>query len=221
MPLCQLVSYTSLCCDTARCSNIDFSSKKVSPVICPDLAGSAKQQFAKQISSGPPDLHALTGPTAIPPWPAPIPPISSGRLDDTLESFATLAPERDRPSPSPCPSPPPSPPPVQVLAPQLPPPAVLGPVEDGGGKEEEHAGGGQAAADSVCRVMGLLGMGHRLFVPRLLAVREGFRMVGLVGFIVGERTSQFNFCFLSEEQLVKKIYGEMQRTMFNKKQPVL
>jgi hypothetical protein len=29
----------------------------------------------------------------------------------------------------------------------------------------------QAGSESVCRVMGLLGMGHRLFVPKLLAVR--------------------------------------------------
>lgn len=46
-------------------------------------------------------------------------------------------------------------------------------VEDGEGKAEESAQGSQASADSFCRVMGLLGMGHRLFVPRLLAVRGG------------------------------------------------
>lgn len=38
-----------------------------------------------------------------------------------------------------------------------------------GGSAEEKAG----ETDSVCKVMGLLGMGHRLFVPRLLAVRLG------------------------------------------------
>lgn len=46
-------------------------------------------------------------------------------------------------------------------------------VEDGEGTAEERAHSSQASADSFCRVMGLLGMGHRLFVPKLLAVREG------------------------------------------------
>lgn len=46
-------------------------------------------------------------------------------------------------------------------------------VEDGEGAAEEKAHSSQASADSFCRVMGLLGMGHRLFVPKLLAVREG------------------------------------------------
>eukprot|EP00063_Salmo_salar_P096612 XP_014071447.1 PREDICTED: rab GTPase-activating protein 1-like, isoform 10 isoform X3 [Salmo salar] len=37
-----------------------------------------------------------------------------------------------------------------------------------GGSAEEKAG----ETDSVCKVMGLLGMGHRLFVPRLLATSK-------------------------------------------------
>ncbi|KAG7230620.1 hypothetical protein INR49_025337, partial [Caranx melampygus] len=99
-------------------------------------------------------------------------------LDDTLESSATLAPERDCPSPcptpppSPPPSPPASPPPLPTLAPHLPLPAVRRAVEDGEGKAEESAHSSQASADSFCRVMGLLGMGHRLFVPRLLATSK-------------------------------------------------
>lgn len=55
----------------------------------------------------------------------------------------------------------------------LPLPAVRTTEEDGEEKSEESAHGSQASADSYCRVMGLLGMGHRLFVPKLLAVREG------------------------------------------------
>lgn len=46
-------------------------------------------------------------------------------------------------------------------------------VEDGEGSTEERAQSSQASADSFCKVMGILGMGHRLFVPKLLAVREG------------------------------------------------
>lgn len=46
-------------------------------------------------------------------------------------------------------------------------------VEDGEGTAEEGGHSSEASADSFCRVMGLLGMGHRLFVPKLLAVREG------------------------------------------------
>lgn len=100
--------------------------------------------------------------------------------DDTLESPATLAPEQERSSLSPCQtlppsppsSPPPSPPPIPALAPHLPLPAVHRVLEDGEGASEERAGGTQASPDSFCRVMGLLGMGHRLFVPRLLAVRK-------------------------------------------------
>lgn len=100
--------------------------------------------------------------------------------DDTLESPATPAPERDRSSPSPCQtlppsppsSPPPSPPPLAALTPHLPLPAVHRVLEDGEEASEERARGAQASPDSFCRVMGLLGMGHRLFVPRLLAVRK-------------------------------------------------
>lgn len=104
---------------------------------------------------------------------------SKSHCDDTLESPATLAPERDPSSPSPCQtlppsppsSPPPSPPPIPALAPHLPLPAVHRVLEDGEGTSEERAQA-QASPDSYCRVMGLLGMGHRLFVPRLLAVRK-------------------------------------------------
>lgn len=45
-------------------------------------------------------------------------------------------------------------------------------MEDGEGKTEERAHGSQASPDSFCRVMDLLGMGHRLFVPRLLATSK-------------------------------------------------
>jgi len=92
-----------------------------------------------------------------------------------LESSAPPAPERDRPSPRP--SPPHSPPPTHALTTHLPLPAACGALEDGEGRagegEEEPAPGGQASADSYCKAMGLLGMGHRLFVPKLLAVRGG------------------------------------------------
>ena len=88
-----------------------------------------------------------------------------GPFDDTLESPATLAPPRDSPSPLPSP---PAPPPLPCLDPQLAPVAVHGAAEEAGSPGEVEAG----QADSVCKVMGMLGMGHRLFVPRLLAVRE-------------------------------------------------
>lgn len=45
-------------------------------------------------------------------------------------------------------------------------------VDNGEGKAEERAHSSEASADSFCKVMGLLGMGHRLFVPKLLAVRK-------------------------------------------------
>lgn len=100
--------------------------------------------------------------------------------DDTLASSATLAPERDHPSSLPCPTPPPSPPHtppstpsgVPALSPQLPHPAARRAVEDGDGTAEESTHSSQASADSFGRVMDLLGMGHRLFVPKLLAVRR-------------------------------------------------
>ena len=93
-----------------------------------------------------------------------------GRMDDMLEpTAATMAPAWDPLSTSstnPCPTPPPSPAPCTI------PPAVQLALEDGGSKvEEDGAQARQAGAESVCRVMGLLGMGHRLFVPKLLAVR--------------------------------------------------
>lgn len=105
---------------------------------------------------------------------------AKSHCDDTLDSPATLAPERDPSSPSPCQtlppsppsSPPPSPSPRPALTPHLPLPAVHRVLEDGEGTSEERARGTQASPDSFCRVMGLLGMGHRLFVPRLLAVRQ-------------------------------------------------
>lgn len=65
---------------------------------------------------------------------------------------------------------------MPALTPHLPLPAVCGAVEDGEEEEEEKAHSSQASADSFCRVMDILGMGHRLFVPRLLAVR--FRSLG-------------------------------------------
>ncbi|XP_046906248.1 rab GTPase-activating protein 1-like isoform X3 [Hypomesus transpacificus] len=46
--------------------------------------------------------------------------------------------------------------------------AVHGAAEEAGSPGEEKAG----QADSVCKVMGMLGMGHRLFVPRLLATSK-------------------------------------------------
>lgn len=58
------------------------------------------------------------------------------------------------------------------MTPRLPLPAVHRAVEDGEGTADERAHSSQASADSFCKVMGLLGMGHRLFVPKLLAVRE-------------------------------------------------
>lgn len=54
---------------------------------------------------------------------------------------------------------PPPPPPL--------PPAVRRPEE--GAPGEDRSG---PVTDCAGRVLGLLGMGHRLFVPRLLAVRE-------------------------------------------------
>ncbi|XP_056460502.1 rab GTPase-activating protein 1-like isoform X4 [Gadus chalcogrammus] len=79
---------------------------------------------------------------------------------------ATLAPAWDPLSSSsttPCPTP----------LPCTTPPAVQLALEDGGSKaEDDGAQAGQAGAESVCRVMGLLGMGHRLFVPKLLATSK-------------------------------------------------
>lgn len=49
------------------------------------------------------------------------------------------------------------------------PPAVRA-LEEGGSAGEEK---GAQGPDYSERVMTLLGMGHRLFVPRLLAVRDG------------------------------------------------
>lgn len=78
-------------------------------------------------------------------------------LNDTLESPINLSPELDRSSSSPYPLP----------------TLVMSVVEDGGDIGEEEPCGREAGVDSVCKVMGLLGMGHRLFVPRLLEVRLG------------------------------------------------
>ncbi|XP_037104527.1 rab GTPase-activating protein 1-like isoform X2 [Syngnathus acus] len=90
--------------------------------------------------------------------------------DDTLESSAIPSPKRDSPSPlasppSPLPSPPPLSAPLQL-------PAVRRAVEDGEGTAEQKAQSSQASADSFCKVMDLLGMGHRLFVPKLLATSK-------------------------------------------------
>uniref|UniRef100_A0A3P8WIZ0 RAB GTPase activating protein 1 like n=1 Tax=Cynoglossus semilaevis TaxID=244447 RepID=A0A3P8WIZ0_CYNSE len=61
---------------------------------------------------------------------------------------------------------------MPALTTHLPLPAVCGAVEDGEEEEEEKAHSSQASADSFCRVMDILGMGHRLFVPRLLATSK-------------------------------------------------
>lgn len=52
------------------------------------------------------------------------------------------------------------------------PPAVRA-LEEGASEGDEQAGLGP---DYTERVMTLLGMGHRLFVPRLLAVRDSYHM---------------------------------------------
>lgn len=73
-----------------------------------------------------------------------------------VEPPCILPPEKGLP-----PAPPPAPPrrASQVVG--------AGPAEDGGGAGEDRG----VVTDCACRVMGLLAMGHRLFVPRLLAVR--------------------------------------------------
>lgn len=133
-----------------------------------------------------------------------------GLLNDTLESSATLAPERDCPSsPSPCPTPPPSPPstpppsapPAPALTPHLPLPAVCRAGEDGERREEERAHSSNPSADPYCRVMGLLGMGHRLFVPKLLAVRDG------VGSCTTDRIKHAGFFGLKVGRLTDSIDG--------------
>lgn len=48
-------------------------------------------------------------------------------------------------------------------------PPVMRRLEEGGAAGEDRAG---MVNDCTDRVMGMLGMGHRLFVPRLLAVRD-------------------------------------------------
>lgn len=52
---------------------------------------------------------------------------------------------------------------------ELPMPPALRALEEGASSGEEQ---GALGLDYTERVMTLLGMGHRLFVPRLLAVRE-------------------------------------------------
>ncbi|XP_031159776.1 rab GTPase-activating protein 1-like isoform X3 [Sander lucioperca] len=61
---------------------------------------------------------------------------------------------------------------MPALTPHLPLPAVRRAMVDGEGKAEEIAHSSQASADSYCKVMDLLGMGHRLFVPKLLATSK-------------------------------------------------
>lgn len=166
--LSELASWTSVCCDTVWCGNINFLPQSVTLFtrtqpdrLNTDLNTAYCSPKHTNLSAPSQSFLQLRNPL----W----------RSDDTLESSATLAPERDRPSPSPCPtpppSPPPSPPPIPALTPHLQLPAVRRAVEDGEGKAEEGAHSSQPSADSFCKVMGLLGMGHRLFVPRLLAVR--------------------------------------------------
>ncbi|XP_041967876.1 rab GTPase-activating protein 1-like isoform X5 [Alosa sapidissima] len=53
------------------------------------------------------------------------------------------------------------------------PPAVRLALEDGAPGQENMGEGVGLGTDSTTRVLGLLGMSHRLFMPRLLAVREG------------------------------------------------
>lgn len=53
------------------------------------------------------------------------------------------------------------------------PPVVCRTLEDGPPGQEGIGEGVGMGADPTTRVLGLLGMGHRLFVPRLLAVRGG------------------------------------------------
>lgn len=53
------------------------------------------------------------------------------------------------------------------------PPAVCRTLEDGPPGQDHIGEGVGMGADPTTRVLGLLGMGHRLFVPRLLAVRGG------------------------------------------------
>lgn len=67
------------------------------------------------------------------------------------EALSPLTPERDLPSPP--------------LWAQIPP--AMRRLEEGGAGEDKAG----PVNDCTDRVMGLLGMGHRLFVPRLLAVR--------------------------------------------------
>lgn len=71
----------------------------------------------------------------------------AGDSGDALESRTLSSPDRELPMP----------------------PAVRA-LEEGASAEEEQAALGP---DYTERVMTLLGMGHRLFVPRLLAVRNG------------------------------------------------
>ncbi|XP_029988554.1 TMF-regulated nuclear protein 1-like [Sphaeramia orbicularis] len=121
----------------------------------------AESLFLPRLSNfvKPGQTFRLTHWSHLPPWP-----------------HSGTAPSPSPPSPTPPPSPPLSPSslpsPGTGPAPPFAPSSVRRAVEDGEGKDEEGAHGGQASADSFCRVMGLLGMGQRLFVPRLLATSK-------------------------------------------------
>lgn len=77
----------------------------------------------------------------------------AGDSGGAQEALSPLTPERDLPSPP--------------LWAQIPP--AMRRLEEGAAGEDKSG----PVNDSTERVMGLLGMGHRLFVPRLLAVRGG------------------------------------------------
>lgn len=81
-----------------------------------------------------------------PPWED-----DAGDSEGAQEALSPLTPERDLPS--------------TLLWAQIPP--AVRRLEEGGAGEDK----GGLVNDCTDRVMGLLGMGHRLFVPRLLAVR--------------------------------------------------
>ncbi len=81
-----------------------------------------------------------------PPWED-----DAGDSEGAREALSPLTPERDLPSP-----------PIWA---QIPP--TVRRLEEGGTGEDK----GGLVNDRTDRVMELLGMGHRLFVPRLLAVR--------------------------------------------------
>uniref|UniRef100_A0AAV2KRC4 Uncharacterized protein n=1 Tax=Knipowitschia caucasica TaxID=637954 RepID=A0AAV2KRC4_KNICA len=68
----------------------------------------------------------------------------------------------------------PPPPPQPLLSAMSPPPSppLLRALPSSRREPEESPQGSQGSEDSFCRAMGLLGMGHRLFVPKLLATSK-------------------------------------------------